>query len=96
VQQLLSRLGVPLTGEIEVWEVTGDEQAHLYGGWYLVVGQIVSKPPDEGREFTLDAWRLSWSSGSSYEVPAFVGVDVCELHFLTEAGDFIAPEVAAS
>jgi hypothetical protein len=35
---------------------------------------------------------MSWSSGTSYDVPEFTGREVCELHFLSPAVDFIAPE----
>jgi hypothetical protein len=94
VRDLLARLGVPLAGEIEVWEVPDEQHDHLYGGWYMVVGRVVAKPPEEAREFTLAASQMSWSSGPSYEVPQFAGHEVCELHFLCPVGDFIAPEVA--
>jgi len=94
VRDLLARLGVPLVGEIEVWEVPDEEHPHLYGGWYMVIGQLLSRPPEEAREFTMAGWRMSWSSGPSYEVSQFAGEEVCELHFLLPVGDFIAPEVA--
>jgi hypothetical protein len=94
VRDLLTRLGVPLAGEIEVWEVPDEEHAHLYGGWYMVIGRLVSRPPEEAREFTMAGWRMSWSSGPSYEVSQFAGEQVCELHFLSPVGDFIAPAVA--
>jgi len=94
VVAMLARLGAPLAGEIEVWEVPDEQHPHLYGGWYMVVGQVVSKPAEAVREFAMDGWRLSWSSGLSYPVPQFAGQEVCELHFLSAAGDFIAPEVA--
>ena len=94
VRELLARLGIPLAGEIEVWEVPDEQYAHLYGGWYTVVGCVVAKPPEAAREFTLDGWQMSWSSGTSYEVSQFAGHDVCELHFLCPVGDFIGPEIA--
>jgi hypothetical protein len=89
VVDLLTRLGAPLAGEIEVWEVPDEQHPHLYGGWYMLVGRVVSRPAEGVREFAMDGWQLSWSSGSSYEVPQFAGQEVCELHFLSAVGDFI-------
>ena len=92
VRDLLARLGVPLAGEIEVWEVPDERHAHLYGGWYMVVGRVVAKPSEAAHEFTLAGWQMRWSTGESYAVPQFAGQEVCELHFLCPVGDFIAPE----
>jgi hypothetical protein len=92
VRDLLALLGVPLAGEIEVWEVSDEQFTHLYGGWYMVVGRIAARPPEGGREFTLGGWQMSWSSGTTYDVPQFAGHNVCELHFLCPVGNFIAPE----
>src|SRR5437870_13890008 len=41
-RHLLSQVGVPANGETDVWEVPGETQAHFYGGWYFVVGRILS------------------------------------------------------
>jgi hypothetical protein len=94
VRDLLARLGVPFAGEIEVWEVPDEQHAHLYGGWYMVVGRVVAKPPEAAREFTLAGWQMRLSAGESYAVPQFAGQEVCELHFLCPVGDFITPEAA--
>src|SRR5262245_42638734 len=94
VRDLLTRLGIPLAGEIEVWEVPDEQHQHLYGGWYMVVGRVATKPPETSREFASADWQMSWSSGPSYEMPEFAGQDVCEMHFLSPAGNFIAPDVA--
>ena len=89
VRDLLALLGVPLAGEIEVWEVPDEQHKHLYGGWYMVVGRLIAKPPEAARTFDLAHWQISWSSGPSYDVPQFAGQDVCELHFLCPVGNFI-------
>jgi hypothetical protein len=88
VRDLLDAVGVPLNGEIEVWEVPGETQAHGYGGWYILVGAIVSAPLDSEQYFSLGDWRLSFKANRSYDVAAFGGSVVCELHFFTEAPDF--------
>ena len=89
VRELLDRLGIPLNGEIEVWEVPGNTLAHGYGGWYMLVGTIVKMPPPGNEDFTLNEWNLKFSSKRSYEVPAFAGLGVCELHFFTQVSDFL-------
>lgn len=86
VRSWLQRFGVPSNGEIEVWEVPGMTTAHAYGGWYMVVGHIRTKPEPPGHEFEVDGWRVSLSAGSSYAVPAFANLDVFEIHFFTEVG----------
>ena len=89
VRELLDRLGIPVNGEIEVWEVPGDFLAHGYGGWYMLVGTVVKTPPQGNEDFTLNEWKLRFSAERSYEVPAFAGFDVCELHFFTQVAEFI-------
>src|ERR1051326_7789828 len=42
MRELLAQLGIPADGEIEVAEMPGPSQPHLYGGWYFVVGRILS------------------------------------------------------
>ena len=96
VRDLLLRLGIPLAGEEEVWEVPGlpgEDTPHLYGGWYLFVGQILVTP--DPREFLVGAWRLSFSRQPAYGVAAFAGFDVAELHFLCPVGNFIEPDTSA-
>lgn len=93
VRDLLARLGIPLAGEIEVWEVPDEQHGHLYGGWYTIVGRVIAKPPQQAREFNLAGWQMWWSTNKSYEVPQFAGREVCELHFLCPVGNFIAPDL---
>jgi hypothetical protein len=39
VRSLLARLGVPVAGETEVYEMQNDDGRHIYGGWYTFVGR---------------------------------------------------------
>ena len=96
VRELLDTLGIPANGEIEVWEVRGDEQPHGYGGWYMAVGQVLQAPEAPAHQFVLGDWRLSFSSGVTYPVEAFNEMPTFELHFFTWAGDYIDgnPDVA--
>ena len=89
VRELLSQLGVPNDGEIEVWEVPGDSTPHGYGGWYMFVGAVTNGPPDTSREFLLGGWRLWFSPRPSYPVDAFENQSVSELHFFTWADTYI-------
>ncbi len=89
VRDLLSQLGVPNDGEIEVWQFPGDSTTHGYGGWYMFVGVLANAPPDTSREFLLGGWLLSFSSGTSYPVDAFADQPVVELHFITRADTYI-------
>jgi len=90
VKALLAQLGVPENGEIEVWEVPGDDTPHGYGGWYMCVGQILQSPAEESREFSLGGWQMSFTAQPSYAVDEFEGFDVFEAHFFTWAGNYIA------
>jgi hypothetical protein len=92
VRALLDKLGVPADGEIEVWEVPGDNRPHLCGGWYMIVGRLVRRPQKENREFSCGGWHLSWSSGPSYRMEQFGDQEVCELHFTTPADNYIPVE----
>lgn len=89
ISNLLSQLGIPKDGEIEVWRVPGDDHPHGYGGWYMLVGRITQSPPEPLREFNIGGWRLSFSQGVSYSVDEFTGRDVFELHFFTWADSYI-------
>lgn len=93
IRDWLQRFGVPTNGEIEVWEVPGITKSHAYGGWYMVVGRVESKPESPEREFDLNGWRLSFSTGRSYAVPAFADLDVFEIHFFVEVGLFLEEEL---
>jgi hypothetical protein len=81
-----------VNGEIEVWEVPGDALSRAYGGWYMLVGTMVRTPPTGEEGFTINGWKLKFSSKRSYEVTAFAGLEVCELHFFARVPDFIQPE----
>jgi hypothetical protein len=89
IRTLLTRFGVPTSGEIEVWAVPGVHEPHGYGGWYTVVGQILSSPPESARDFDLSGWRLRFSPDRSYVVPAFTEFTVFEIHFFTEIRRFL-------
>ena len=89
VRALLKEMGVPDDGEIEVWQVPGDDHPHGYGGWYMAVGRIVSAPPEASHEFMLGGWRLWFSSRASYAVQAFANQPTVELHFFTWADNYI-------
>jgi hypothetical protein len=85
---LLSRLGIPTNGEIEVWETPGQSQPHFYGGWYFVVGRILNGEP--GHVFTIAGFEMSFRSTRSFAISAFEGQEVCELHFHAEVGEFLS------
>lgn len=88
LRHFLSRFGIPINGEIEVSECPGQKMAHLYSGWYFIVGRIIS-----GREdlnFMLGRFELSFTSGRSFAVPAFDRHQVCELHFTTETDTYVS------
>ncbi|MEI7732736.1 MAG: hypothetical protein WCO56_24400 [Verrucomicrobiota bacterium] len=87
LRHLLSQFGIPADGEIEVWECPGLSRPHLYGGWYFIIGSIVSGEPDH--EFTVGNFRLSFTSFRSFSVSAFEGQEVCELHFYTEIDTYL-------
>jgi hypothetical protein len=87
-RDLLSRLGIPTNGEIEVWETPGQSQPHFYGGWYFVVGRILSGEP--GHVFAIAGFAMSFRSDGSFAVCAFEGQEVCELHFHAEVGEFLS------
>ena len=91
VCELLEVLGIPRTGEIEVWEVPGESQPHIYCGWYMLVGKMIARPPAEAREFPLGSWRLWFTEGASYKVDEFAGSEVCELNFQADVGNFLEP-----
>ena len=88
LRELLSRLGIPTNGEIEVWEASGQSQPHFYGGWYYFVGRILNGEP--GRTFDIGGFMMSFSSKMEYAVPAFEGQEVCQLDFHTEVGEFLS------
>ena len=81
IRRILQQLGIPLNGEIEVWHVDGTQKDNHYGGWYMFVGEILSRP--EG-EFNVDGVDFRFSRGCSYDVAAFEQYSVNELHFSTE------------
>jgi len=91
---LLSQFGIPTDGEIEVWEATGETRAHFYGGWYFIVGRILSG--ERGRTFDLGGFQLSFAPEQSYAVSEFEGQQVCELHFLTETAEYLSEAEYAS
>ena len=84
VRQLLDRFGIPLKGEIEVWEITKGPNSHSYGGWYFVVGRLLERPVVEQNEFAVGSWVMNWSVGESYSMPQFAGKPVIELQFFIE------------
>lgn len=92
VRSLLRRYGVPVNGEIEVWEVPGVRQPHGYGGWYTVVGNIVEMPSEHVRDFQLGVWQVRFSPERSYVVSAFSDLSVFEIHFFVETGKFLDSE----
>lgn len=94
LRELLSRLGIPINGEIEVAETPGQSQPHLYGGWYFVVGRILGG--ERGHMFNIDGFQLCFESGQSYAVAEFLGQEVCELHFHTEVGEYLSDAERAS
>ena len=87
-RELLSQFGIPISGEIEVSECPGQSQPHLYGGWYFVVGRILSG--ERGHTFDMGGFQLSFTTGQSYAVEEFEGQEVCELHFHTEVGEYLS------
>ena len=92
LRAILERLGIPLAGEIEVWELPGDRAPHMYGGFYMFVGRILEGPQDWRLGPTVDGWHLYLTMGRSFPVPAFDGLTTSELGFLVdEVGDFIEP-----
>jgi hypothetical protein len=88
----LEKLGIPLTGEIEVWAVPGNISAHIYGGWYTAVGKVIKRPSREANGLTLGNWLMFFKAGASYPVIAFAGKEVFELQFVADVGNFIDPE----
>ena len=91
VRELLEQIGIPYSGEIEVWQVAGQHLKHLYGGWYMFVGTL-STIPEYNLTFSIGDWNLSFSGKASYPMVQFGDARVCELHFVTEVEDFIPPE----
>jgi len=91
VRNILDDLAVPSDRETEVWEVPGDTAPHIYGGWYTFFGRLIVRPPTEAAEFVAGGWKLSFSAGSSYPLPAFAQREVAELHFLCDVANFIDP-----
>lgn len=90
VSALLQRFGVPVKGEIEVWETPGDSPGrHLYGGWYMIVGTVENRTTGECAPLRLGPWEVEFTSGCTYPVPAFGAHPVFEMHFLTESGRLI-------
>ncbi len=77
VRELLDRLGVPADGEIEVWEVPADASGrHLYGGWYMTVGVVEGAPgAPSPAEFSVVAWRVSFTSGPAMRISLARSVD---------------------
>ncbi len=94
LRELLSRLGIPIDGEIEVFETPGQTQAHLYGGWYILVGKVLAA--GRGHMFKMDGFELCFESGQSYAVAEFQGQGVCELHFHAEVGEYLSEAERAS
>lgn len=93
-RHLLSQFGIPADGEIEVSECPGQSRPHLYGGWYFIVGCILSG--ERGHTFEMGGFELSFASGQSFAVSAFKGQQVCELHFHTETAEFLSRAEYAS
>jgi hypothetical protein len=93
-QKLLSRLGVPDNGEIEVWETPGTTRAHFYGGWYLIVGRMITG--EDVRNPESIGFQFSFSSGWSYVVSEFEGQEVFELQFTTEIDEYLSKEEPAA
>lgn len=92
IREILGRFGIPLAGEIEVWEVPGDGVPHIYGGWYLFVGRLVSVPSDSSEGMVVDGWQLTFSEDQPYQVEAFRSFPTCQLDFVApSSGDFIEP-----
>lgn len=94
LRDLLSRLGIPTNGEIEVMESPGQSQPHLYCGWYLIVGRVLSG--ERGHLFDMGSFQLSFTSGQSYAVSEFERQEVCELHFASEVGEYLTEAEYAS
>jgi hypothetical protein len=94
LQRLLTRLGVPANGEIEVYEMPGTKRPHSYGGWYFVVGRIVSGEQDQFVD--MGGFELSLASEGSFAVPEFEGQDIFELHFQTEVDEYLSDAEYAS
>ena len=91
-RRLLDRLGIPSNCEIEVSEMPGRGQTkpHVYCGWYLFIGRIVSGK--EFHEFPCDHIQLSFAARRSFLVPVFEGREACELHFATEVNEDLSAE----
>jgi hypothetical protein len=90
--ELLSKLGIPVNGEIETYEYPGTSKPHGYGGWYMFVGCILSKPSDEAKGFGPLTFGMGFTSGKSFRVPAFDNHNTCELEFYTELDEYLLPE----
>ena len=94
LRHLFSQVGIPTDGEIEVWECPGQSRPHLYGGWYFIVGRIISGEPNY--EFPVGSFQLSFTSERSFAVSAFEGQQICELHFTTETDTYLSEAEYAS
>ena len=93
-RNLLLRLGIPTDGEIEVWETPGQSLPHFYGGWYFIVGRILSG--ERGHTFSVGRFEVSFTSEQSFAVSEFEGQEVCELHFSAEVGEYLPESEYAS
>jgi hypothetical protein len=89
-RQLLSQFSIPTDGEIEVWQTPGQKLAHFYGGWYFIVGRILSG--ERGHKFDMGSFGVSFNSEKSYAVREFEGHQICELHFHTETAEYLSKE----
>jgi hypothetical protein len=90
VAQFLAQLGIPRTGEIEVYHTSGIHKANFYGGWYNFVGRHVSG--DLARTWQVGGIDFCVGTGNHAVVDAFAGHGVTELHFSCEVDDFLTAD----
>ena len=87
-RHLLSEFGIPTDGEIEVWETPGQTLPHFYGGWYFIVGRILSG--ELGHTFAIGSFQLSFMPMHSYAVSEFEDQVVCQMDFYTETAEYLS------
>jgi hypothetical protein len=87
-RHLLSQLGIPINGEIEIGECPGQTRPHFYMGSYYIVGRIISG--DVKHKFDMGDFHLSFAPERSHDLSAFEGQQVCQLNFDTEIGEYLS------
>lgn len=86
----LESMSIAPDREIEVYEMPGQLKPHLYSGWYLFVGRIISGT--ELCEFPCGDMQLAFASRGSFAIPEFAAFEVAELRFSVEVDEYLTPE----